>query len=694
MKIVSPAEFPLVWLKFCPVQKRKAGNPGTRSKFEYKDLVTAFDIETTRLRDIEQTFMYIWMWSFGNEYVVVGRTWDEFQELMGAISRTLLSGERLCCWIHNASYEFTFLRGIHRFSPDDVFAIESRKILNFKWGPVEFKCSYLHSNMSLAEYTEKMRVVHKKLSGEEFNYDKVRYPWTEITGRELEYCVNDVVGLVEALSVEMEHDGDNLYTFPATSTGYVRRDAKGAMRDVGYTFLHSQLPDIEIFKMLREGFRGGDVHANRFYVGQIVEDVHNVDRSSSYPDVVSNCPFPTSPFFIEKGSMSVEDVIKLIEVRKRAVIMRCAITGVELRDPYFPAPYLSRDKCRNIIGGQWDNGRILCAEYLETTLTDIDFRIILKDYKWKDIVFFEVAHARYGPLPRPLIDATIRYYKAKTELKNVEGQEVFYVKSKNKLNSIYGMMAQNPCRRKLLYMQDGVIDKYGRIDYYPEDAAKTDSEILDAANKRAFLAYQWGCWVTAWARYRLRQGIWLILEQGAEWLYGDTDSNKYIGDVDWTAYNTERINDSIKSGAWAVDPDGVKHYMGVFEAEHDYLEFRTWGAKKYVSVIPASKKYRKKHPDRETELCCTIAGVGKTAGGEELTAAGGISAFQPGFIFRAAGGLEAIYNDTADLWLDIDGHKLHITPNVTLRESTYEIGLSKDYNRLLHDFMLMTNYYF
>lgn len=683
MRIIRPEEFPTPWLRLLPTQKRAAGNPGTRIKYEYKDIVTAFDIETTRIVELEQTVMYIWQWCFGDQFVVIGRTWDEFLDFMEVIQSALREGERLYCAVHNLSYEFHFLRGIHEFAAKDVFAIKSRKVLSAMWGQVEFRCSYIQTNMSLAEFTDKMHVQHQKLSGEEFDYNKIRYPWTPMTDRELEYCVNDVVGLVEALTVEMQHDGDSLYTLPPTSTGYVRRDAKAAMREVSWYYVHNQLPTLEIFAMLREAFRGGDVHANRFFAGQIVKNVHSADRSSSYPDIVCNDPFPVSEFFVEPEVLEMEDVIKLIETRGRAVIMRVAITDIQLLDPYFPAPYLSRDKCREIIGGDYDNGRILKADYLETTLTDIDLKILLREYKWTDIVFMQVAHARYGQLPRSLINCAIEYYKAKTELKGVPEQDIFYTKSKNKLNSIYGMMAQNPCRRRLVYTQTGVIDKWGLVDYYPEDHTKTDQEILDDANRKAFLCYQWGCWVTAWARYRLREGIWTVIDQGGEWLYGDTDSVKYLGEIDWTAYNAERIRASKASGAWADDPAGERHYMGVYEQEHDMYAFRTWGAKKYAYTTAPSKKWLTRHPDSTEELVCTTAGVAKTLGADELLAAGGLKAYKPGFVFRAAGGLEAVYNDEIDEVVKIDGHELRITPNVTLRPSTYEMGISWDYERLL-----------
>ena len=669
MDIVTPDEFSFAWWNLLKRQKRGRGNPKTRDVVEYVDCITAFDIETTRIRECEQSVMYIWQWCFADKFTVIGRTWDELSEFIDKLTEGWPDNRRMVAFVHNLSYEFAFLRGVHFFLPEQVFAIRSRKILKAVWDKVEFRCSYLHSNMSLGEYLYKMGAPHQKT---ELDYQRDRWPWTELTQEELEYCVNDVRGLVEALTIEMQADGDNLYTFPLTSTGYVRRDAKRAMRGVHKSWIVDQLPDLDTYHMLREAFRGGNCHANRYYAEQIVHNVHSADRSSSYPDVQCNCMFPVSKFF-PYGETDLDEIMKLITKRKRAVLARVAMSNVRLRDKLWGCPYLSRDKCRNVIGGDYDNGRILCAEYLETTITDVDLRIIVEEYAADDMIFYDVRHARYGPLPQVLVAETINYYRKKTELKGIDGQEVYYTKAKNKLNSIYGMMAQNPVKRSIIYTQDGVINEDGIIDYYPEETTP-EQELLDKSNRRAFLCYQWGCWVTAWARLRLEEGIRLAHQPGAEFLYCDTDSVKYLGAIDWSTYNAQRVEDSIKSGAWADDPSGERHYMGVYEQEHDMSEFSTMGAKKYVYRDAKSGK-----------LICTIAGVGKSAGAKELEAAGGITAFRDGFTFYEAGGLEALYNDRPEIdrWEVEPGRSVPITANVVLRESTYTLGLTAEYLRLL-----------
>lgn len=663
--IIPPEKFPYDWLFEIPLVKRKAGNQRTRKRIQYKDLITAFDIETTRLEDIEQSIMYVWQWQFGDEYTVVGRTWEQLEAFQRKL-KAVLEDSVLVVFVHNLSYEFQFLRGIYPFNQDEVFAIKSRKVLKCNmWDSFEFRCSYIHSNMNLDTYTKKMGVKHKKLTGT-FDYEKIRYPWTELSDEELAYCVHDVQGLVEAIEIEMEHDGDNLYTFPLTSTGYVRRDAKKAMSQVNYRFVKEQLPDYEIYKMLREAFRGGNTHANRYYTNYTLHNVHSADRSSSYPDVMCNCKFPISEFY-RLGDIGYEEVVKMIGKRQKACIMRVAITGLHLTRIDWGCPYLSLSKCRHIENALEDNGRILSADYLETTVTDIDLKIILQEYSFTDIKFYDVATARYGYLPTQLIKTICQYYHYKTELKNVPGQELLYMKSKNKLNSLYGMCAQDPVKQSILFIEN---------DFKEQN--ENEAELLLAYNKKAFLAYQWGVWVTAWARYRLEEGIQLahgdVNDHNApQFVYCDTDSVKYLGEIDLTKFNNERIKDSKRSGAYATDPHGITHYMGVYEKEHDMCEFRTMGAKKYV--------YRETPDDK---LVCTIAGVSKSLGGKELEEHGGITAFHEGFTFDKAGGLEAVYNDNHEQ-CDIvrDGHQLKVTSNVVLRPSTYTLGLTADYKRLL-----------
>ena len=668
--IISTKDFNLSWFRAIPCQK---SNGGRNSKYarKYKDIVTAFDIETTRLEDIEQSIMYVWQWQFGNDITVVGRTWRELKYFMMSIAHCLELDEALVICVHNLSYEFAFLNTIYQFDKDEVFAIDSRKVLKCTMYDkrLEFRCTYLHSNMSLAAYTEKMDVEHKKLSedrakekyGVSFVYEKKRYPWTELNDLEMEYIVNDVIGLVEAYQKDMERDHDNLKSIPLTSTGYVRRDCKRSMRDYSKYAIQNMFPDAEIFTYLRKAFRGGNTHANRLFVGDIVENVKSYDRSSSYPDVMINYQFPMSKF-VEIDNPSILDFERETKAHK-AILMHFCVTNVKLHDQFYGCPYLPIAKCESLRECVNDNGRVLSADFLITTMTDIDFDIFLNQYDFDDLRIIKMWSARYGFLPEALRRTIAEYYRRKTELKGVIGKEQEYDKSKALLNACYGMMVQNPAKVT-----------YDFVDGHFVQSQKELMEILDEYKKRAFLEYQWGVWVCAWARLFLEKAIRLIHETPGAWfLYCDTDSVKFIGDVDFMALNKEIEAVSKKNGSYAFDPSGKCHFTGVYEYEETYKKFRTWGAKKYVY-------------EDDNGLHCTTAGVNKKRGATELEEHGGIEAYDIGFVFRDAGGTESVYNDDTEIgFVEIDGKQVEIGPNIVIRPSTYTLSLANDYREVIEN---------
>lgn len=644
--------------------KRK-GNRGTKEQIEYINVVCAFDIETTRLPEIEQAFMYVWQMQL-DIYTVMGRTWEDFLQYVKKLS-TLAGNRTLVLYVHNLAFEYEYLQGIYDFSAKDVFATDSRKVLKCTmYDNIEFRCSYIHSNMSLDAFTKKMGCQTRKLTGT-FDYDKIRYNDTPLDDTEIAYCINDVISLVEALQIEMRRDEDNIATIPLTSTGYVRRDAKRTMRAMYgfYSWLKPQLPDYDLYCVLNEAFRGGNTHASRFYSKRILENVHSIDRSSSYPDVLVNCKFPSSKFK-PLGELTLNELLTEIEKRKRAAVFRVDFTGLVLTDEFTPCPYLTKDKSRNISGGLYDNGRVLKADTLTTSLTDIDFRIVNYQYSWESIRIYDVYTARYGYLPTCFRDLVKYYYRQKTELKPTTEEEakengIFYDKFKNMINALYGMTAQNPVSQNILY------DKTAK-GLFKEDN-KDPIKILEDFNKKAFMPYTVGVWVTAHARRELQEMI--DIADVTHFVYADTDSVKYIGEIDFTKYNDEILKRSKANGAFAVDRKGKTHYMGIYEKEHDYDKFVTLGAKKYAYEIGG-------------KTFVTCSGVNKKLGGEELAKCGGISAFKEGFVFKAAGGTEAVYNDTVNETIVYNGHSIHITPNVVIRPSTYTLGITGDYLQILH----------
>lgn len=624
----------------------------------YADCVCAFDIETTRIQDLEQSVMYVWQfcidWPDGSNTVIIGRTWREFKHMTWRLSDRL-DDLHLKIYVHNLSHEFQFLAGIYDFHPHEVFAMESRSILTCSmYKRFEFFCSYKLFNMSLDAATKKYAPEYHKKSGAEYEYTKVRYYDTPLTRKELLYSVYDVWGLCKAVRVLMRLHDDNIYSIPRTATGFVRREVRAEMAPY-----HAELcrgwPDYDLYKRLRLAFRGGNTHANRYMAGEIIDNVKSVDISSSYPSQQCTKLFPITPF---KKAENTKRMFEKLRERSRALLIHCVLYNVRLRNKYESVPYLPIAKCIKLSNYTNDNGRILRAGVVEIVVTDIDFEIIERQYSFR-LELVEIYKSDYGYLPAPLIEINKRYFKAKTELKGLPGQELYYMKAKNLLNAIYGMSVQDPINPEI-HFQNGE---------YVEDLTQTAEMLLKRAGKAPYTLYQYGVWTTSHARAALQYGG--IDKCGDGLIYVDTDSCKYVGDVDFSDYNADRERAALEHGACAVDKAGQMHYMGVFENDGTYRRFITLGAKKYA------------YEDENGKLGITVAGVPKKTGAEELEKHGGLEAFKPGFVFQETGKLESVYNDGRLGRVLVDGRVLDITRNVVLRETTYKLDVTEDYAELL-----------
>jgi hypothetical protein len=643
--------------ELCDVRPARSG-PGRRrsGSSRYANVLATFDIETTNMHEIKQSFMWHWQACIEGK-VIVGRTWEEFSEFLERIHESLPEGLCFVWYVHNLAFEFEYLRAIHHFDErplrpgvdSEVFCVTGRQVVRALIGErFEFRCSYFLTNMSLREFLKKMNIEHQKT---EMDYDEIRYPWSPVSDEDLAYCIADVLGLYEALKVMLAADHHTLASVPMSSTGYVRADFKRAMRrdPDALAVVRSCAPTYNAYLHLRRAFRGGNTHCNRCYTGVILDHVSSYDRASSYPDVLVNMPYPVKPFYIDLKVKRLSDLWD-----RTPYVLFVQFEEIELQDPFEGCPYIPVHKCQTLSGEINDNGRVIKAKRLSIYITDIDYMIIKDMYQWKSDKVISCYRSEYGRLPQPMIDVTMEYYQKKTELKGVDGQEVYYTKSKNKLNSIYGMCATNPVRTTL---------RFNGKEFVPlED---NEEILLERANKRAFTVYAWGCWCTAWARYWLQRAIDLC---GHQFVYCDTDSVKFIGDVDLSELNDEIRELSERHAAYADDPSGCRHYLGVYELDtkEPYKKFCSLGAKKYAY-------------EDDKGLHITIAGVSKS-GAEEMQT---INNFREGFLFTKAGGMEATYNDEDDNGtLEIDGHEIKLTPNIYLEQSTYRLGITMEYKHL------------
>ena len=564
---------------------------------------------------------------------------------------------RLVIWVHNLAFEFQFFR---RFvNVIDGFYKDPREPLKVVIdGGIEFRDSYALSNMTLQKFCEnEPGVIYYKLSGDEYDYNKIRTAETPMTDYELAYCYNDVRGLCECIAARMK--SDTLAGMPMTSTGYVRRDARASMKKNQKNrklFLSTQLSP-ELYTFCREAFRGGDTHANINYADQVLKDVSSYDIQSSYPACMMMDLYPQSAFFPVTArtffNKDLSSYAQLIHIRWKNIryVGRCGI------------PYIALAKCRAITSDRViDNGRVLYAGFVDLLITDIDFNIIINEYKFDDLAVNEVYAARYAPLAPEYKAVVMEYFRSKTKLKGDPSAAYEYMKSKNKLNSLYGMMCQRIDHDTTTYEDD---------DYKTTPVSLEESIAKYYKSYNSFLSYQHGVWVTANARKRLRDMLNVI---GSDVVYCDTDSIKCINDhkKDFEKKNREIKRAAKRAGAYAKDINGKIQYLGLWENETQdalYSEFKTLGAKKYVYI-------------QNGKVNSTIAGVNKKVGREYFTRET-INAFAIGARITDSGHLTAYYNDDAIHYITIDGCKMLTASNVALVNNSYTIGVTDEYLDLL-----------
>lgn len=572
----------------------------------------AFDIETTSfyrdsdgvIYDYKQRqklpknakieklgIMYVWQLGI-NGYIILGRTWETFLKVVNYISDTLKLNEnrRLVIYIHNLSFEFQFICKL--FTWQKVFAIDLRKpIYAITNTGIEFRCSYLLSGYSL-ETLGKNLIKYKvnKLVGD-LDYTLLRHEKTPLTPKEIEYCVNDIK-VVMLYILEYIENVKNLHNIPLTKTGGVRKfcrkncfyvntaDYKGVNWNYKHLINELTVKDLTEFNTIQRAFAGGFTHANANHADNVLIDVASYDFTSSYPYVMISEKYPMS-----KG---VKINIKSDSQFKTLLDKYLSVFDIEFTNIFATQTfenYISVSKCFVKENYSENNGRLICAKRIVTTITNIDFNIIKNLYSWDSYRVGVMYCYRKEYLPTEFVKSIIDLYKKKTELKGVQGMENEYLNSKEMLNSCYGMCVTNPLRNEYTFNDSWECNELSE----PE---QLEALLQYNLNMNRFLYYIWGVFVTAYARRNL---FTAIFELKNDYVYSDTDSVKFL--------NKERHENYFKAYNYKVElklkaacnfhginfdschPKTIKgkeKMLGVWDFEGVYNKFKTLGAKRYM----------------------------------------------------------------------------------------------------------------
>lgn len=650
---------------------------------KYLNIPVSFDCETSSFynENNEKTaIMYVWMLGICG-LVIVGRTWEEWLYTYKTLCEYFRTcGKRIIiCYIHNSSFDFQFLRKHHNI--DKVFATDTyQPLYACTIEGVEFRCSYRLSGYSLEKLAENL-FYHKiqKLKGD-LDYRQIRHTKTVLTDKELGYCLNDAKIVNAYIDELIQREGD-ITKIPLTKTGFVRRDCRNAcFADMNYKWIVQSLTlTAGEFTLCNDAFQGGYVHANADIVGKLLENVTPLDICSSYPASLFDELYPMSnPVHVE-----IKTYKELLDYcNKYCCIFKITLQDVKPR--YWFDFYISASKCEIYGKRVLSNGRVVSADTLVTTITNVDFDIIQYMYKYdiNNIYIDEFIYFEREYLPTPFIKSLVSMYQKKTELKGIKGKEVEYLVAKENQNSYYGMTVTSPIRDIVEYIENEW-----------QEPEKPLLEIaIDKHNKsyNRFLYYPWGVFCTAYARHNIWEAI---IECGYDHCYSDTDSEYCLNFSDhaqfFKEYNDRVMQKHIEAcKAHGIDiamvtpktKNGVVKLLGAFEIDTPCTHFKTNGAKRYLY-------------DVNEEFHITVAGLNKESGLKYLLNKYGkdgiYDVFKDGMTIPSqySGRLTHTYideireGDITDLY-GVTAHYKELS-GIHLEPTTYAMKKSRDFDKFI-----------
>ena len=586
----------------------------------YYNLAMSFDIETSSFyedkngviytnddyRKLKNTvkadkkaIMYIWQFAI-EDNVIIGRTWNDFLYFCKKLYDFLNLKERyIVVYVHNLSYEFQFI--CKWFNWIDIFADSERKPIKATTDThFIFKCSYRLSGYSLEVLANNLKSHNIKKMVGDLDYNLIRNSKTPISKEELKYCENDVLIVTSYIDEQINEFG-NIEKIPLTQTGKVRRYVrKQCFQNKEYQYFIKELTiEKPEYMLLKNAFMGGFTHCNAMYTNKICQNVTSYDFTSSYPTVLISEKYPMS-----KGKeVYITTETELLNLIKNyCVLVDLQFTNIKTSFMY--EQIISYSKCRNVKNPLINNGRIVQADTLTISCTDVDFLNIRDFYTWDSMKIGLCYIYEKNYLPKEFIKTILHLYKSKTELKGVDGKEVEYLHSKELLNSLYGMCVTSIVHDTISFNGAEWTTENGNLD---EELKNYNTD------KNRFLFYHWGVWCTAYARNNLYTGI---RECKDDYIYSDTDSIK-IFNADkhknyFEKYNkwiVQKLEKCLKYHNIPLDyisPKTIKgdiKTLGIWDFDGFYTDFKTLGAKRYI--------YRK-----DDKISITVCGLSKKSGKE------------------------------------------------------------------------------
>lgn len=662
-KLTYYNEFDYSQLNNVPYVRRS----GRGDNSSYNDVIIMCDTETSKgkenLYDLKGCYMpqqnHVVAWTISirtcNRNIVTlwGHKPSELCQTINSIIAAMPGQKTMMYW-HNMSYDWTFIRKfmfVQFGHPTRQLNTKSHYPIMIEWeNGLIFRDSLILAQRSLDKWAKDLNVEHQKAIGM-WDYDIIRNQDVEFTLEELTYIEHDTLAGVECIQKTKDALNKFIFAMPYTATGIPREEMRNRGKEVhAHAAFKRIAPDYELQQMLENVYHGGYTHGNRHFLGVTVgtkeEPVRCYDFASSYPFCLLAYKYP-SERFTSFDNCSIDYILRNSE--KYAFMFKLVIIKPRLKDDKVAMPTLQYSKCVKTINAVTDNGRVLCAGYVEIYLNEIDLEVIASQYDYDFAVCTEVYVSMKDYLPRWFTDYVYQLFHEKTTLKG--GDPVLYAIAKAKLNSLYGMCVQKPCK-------DNIEEEYMTGDYIEVELSEDERRLKYEKyinNNNSVLPYFYGVWCTSFAFRNLHK----LGPCCGTWYYSDTDS---CYGTNWNTKALDNYNNNCKellkaNGYGPVLFNNREYWLGIAEPDSIYYEYRYLGAKRYCG-----------RSIEDDDLHITVAGVPKK-GAACLN--DDIENFTAGTIFSGSlTGKKTHYYLYADD-INIDAHGNECADSIDLAECDY-----------------------
>jgi hypothetical protein len=550
--------------------------------------------------------------------------------------------EEVIVWSHNLDYELTFLlreledttgevkynkngvvEGIYNENVQNIILRDKHSPLSIKLDilpNITFRDTYAIFNKSVARLGEEIGL--PKL---DYDYKITRLPWDNLEELDYTYNERDNVIVAKSLYKYMQENKLEFEEIPLTFTSFVKRKRKEfIVENYGkkainkfYFDRNEQFQDFNYFELILKTYQGGLTASNINETGKLIDKgIYSIDKKSSYPYQMCSKFFPFYSYKTTENYTGelANSFYKIGNFKGFFGLFR--FKNIRVKNRNYLLPISSSQLSKGFVSSDrvHFNGKLLSASEIIIPANDVDIDTINLVYKYDEIECLEIyATSKQRRLRQEEVSFLLSAFHKKETI--IDREDMEYALSKVYINSMYGVKVTTPIKSSYS-IEEGEIAEIDYFKFNEEERKAIFNNFIETQPSfgGTLDIFTDGCYITSYARYELVETMCIIVNEGCNVVYSDTDSIKfYLNNVDedyiiniinnqnWKITKGNKRNNRFKifKEQFKISDNDFKKIckMGIWEIEtvdenNNPLPipyFITFGAKKYGYITHDNK---------------------------------------------------------------------------------------------------------